>query len=205
MNIERIKKEIMATFDNPVGADKIYSRYANLKNALDRVSLDGMFLEFGVAAGHTINFISNIKKDKTIYGFDSWEGIPEDWYIKSSLGDPSKPAFFPKGSWKSDKPKVNSNVILVDGWFEDSLPEFLEQTPLKNIAFLHIDSDLYSSAKTIFKYLGPYIVRRTVIVFDEWHASDHEEKAFTEWLTETNKTASIIYTTNTGQVTAIIN
>ena len=153
-----------------------------------------------------INFISKLIDPKIIYGFDSWQGIPEEWFIKNSLSDPTKSATFPIGSWKAEKkPEVNNNVILVDGWFKDSLPAFIKQTDINPVAFLHIDSDLYSSAKTIFNHLSNYIVSKTIIVFDEWHAHEHEKKAFLEWLEETDKTATAVSTTNNGQFTVVVN
>ena len=39
---------------------------------------DNYFLEFGVFSGSSINFFSN-KINKKIYGFDSFEGLKEDW------------------------------------------------------------------------------------------------------------------------------
>ena len=40
---------------------------------------DGLFLEFGVYKGTSINFISSLIPDKKIYGFDSFGGLPEEW------------------------------------------------------------------------------------------------------------------------------
>lgn len=182
------------------------NRLANLEYSLSKVIVNGSYLEFGVFNGHTINFISKLIDPKIIYGFDSWQGIPEDWFIKNSLTDPNKSVTFPRGHWKADqKPDVSNNVRLVDGWFKDSLPTFIKQTDITPIAFLHIDSDLYSSAKTIFNHLSNYIVLNTMIVFDEWHAQDHEKKAFLEWLEETDKTATAVSMTNTGQFTVLVN
>jgi len=180
-------------------------RFWNLSFALGKVTIKGLYLEFGVFEGQTINFIAKKIGSNIIYGFDSWQGIPEEWFIKNSLSDPTKSITFPMGSWSAEKPKVYKNVKLVDGWFKDSLPVFIKETDISPIAFLHIDSDLYSSAKTIFNHVGPYIVSGTVIVFDEWHAHEHEQKAFLEWLQESDKTARIVAVTNTGQCTVITN
>ena len=35
-----------------------------------------LWLEFGVAGGNTVNYISRFTQD-TVYGFDSFEGLPE--------------------------------------------------------------------------------------------------------------------------------
>ena len=37
-----------------------------------------LWLEFGVASGISINYISRFTNDK-VYGFDSFEGLPEKW------------------------------------------------------------------------------------------------------------------------------
>jgi hypothetical protein len=37
-----------------------------------------LWFEFGVASGNTINYISTFTNDK-VYGFDSFEGLPEKW------------------------------------------------------------------------------------------------------------------------------
>jgi tRNA G46 methylase TrmB len=50
-----------------------------LKYGSDQVSLDGIYVEMGVCNGRTINFIAALNPEKIIYGFDSFEGLPEAW------------------------------------------------------------------------------------------------------------------------------
>ena len=48
--------------------------------AIDNISIkDGLVLEFGVYTGYTINFISKKLNEYNVYGFDSFEGLPEFW------------------------------------------------------------------------------------------------------------------------------
>lgn len=123
---------------------------------------DGLWLEFGVFSGGTLNRIARYTK-RTIYGFDSFEGLPENWTRIESNG-----VSFPKGTFSlgGHMPRVASNVVLVKGWFKDSLPTFLAKTP-GYVSFLHIDSDIYSSAKDIFTHLASRISDGCIIVFDE--------------------------------------
>ena len=58
-------------------------------------------------------------------------------------------------------PKVKENVELHKGWFNESLPPFLEQHP-GPVAFIHVDCDLYSSTKTLLDLLAPRIRPGTV-------------------------------------------
>ncbi len=149
-----------------------------LKQALEHAKLDGLYLEFGVFSGKTINLIANARPSETVYGFDSFEGLPEFWR------DGYKPGHF---HTNDTLPKVSKNVELIKGWFSDTLPDFINSKK-RNIAFLHIDCDLYSSTVDIFKALHPYIKEDTIIVFDEYFNyvgwRDGEFKAFKEY-TET--------------------
>lgn len=151
-------------------------KFELLRYSLKNVSLEGLFLEFGVYKGETINFISSIIKNEVIYGFDSFEGLPENWRTG-----------FAKGYFKTNElPKVNSNVRLIKGLFITSIPKFLKKNN-NDVAFLHVDSDLYSSAKTIFTLFANKIKSGTIIVFDEYFnypgwESGGEYKAFQEFI-----------------------
>lgn len=117
---------------------------------------DGLWAEFGVFSGRTINHVA-AQTDRTVHGFDSFEGLPEDWLPG-----------FPKGTFKMEKlPEVRSNVELHKGWFEDSVPEWAaaHEGPM---AFIHFDADLYSSTKTVLDVLADRIVPGTILQFDEF-------------------------------------
>lgn len=170
-----------------------------LKYVVAQVSnIGGLYLEFGVFQGNSINFISSTVPDKIIYGFDSFEGLPEDWRYDSLKG-----SFSANGNL----PRVNKNVRLVKGWFNDTLPEFVRQYPQK-CAFIHVDCDLYSSAKTIFDNLKNQIGSGTVIAFDEYFNypgwQQGEYKAFMEFVAETGLNFEYIARTNFQQAAVII-
>ena len=113
-------------------------RFALYDATLKRISVTGLVCEFGVFQGESINHIAERIPGTEIYGFDSFEGLPEDWRAEVKTGH-----------FKVQQlPTVRNNVRLVKGWFDKTVPAFLEQHP-EPAAYLHIDSDLYSSAKTI--------------------------------------------------------
>jgi len=138
-----------------------------------------LWLEFGVASGRTVNYISGFTKEK-VYGFDSFEGLPEKWRDGFEKG-----AFSRNGGL----PEVNSNVQLVKGWFNETLVPFIVSQN-KKISFIHMDADLYSSTKYIFDILKDYMDRDCVIIFDElvnypgFDGEKGELKAFYEFITE---------------------
>ena len=146
----------------------------HLRHALSIANVDGLVLEFGVFQARTINMIAEMYSGP-IYGFDSFEGLPENWRTGYAQGAFAMPAL----------PKVKENVTLIKGWFENSLPNFLATHP-GNCKLLHVDCDLYSSTCTVLELLEDRIVPGTVIVFDEyfnypgWEQGEH--KAFTEFL-----------------------
>jgi hypothetical protein len=153
-----------------------------LENGL--VPPTGLLLEFGVYSGKTINTIAAAMKHRTVYGFDSFEGLPEAW----DRGNKDKgfhAGFFNRNG---TFPDVLPNVSLVKGWFHETLTKF-KKGLTDQIALLHIDCDLYSSTKTVFEEIGHLIGKGTIIVFDELfnypNAENHELLALYEFLKAT--------------------
>ncbi|QHS59712.1 class I SAM-dependent methyltransferase [Chitinophaga agri] len=159
---------------------------------------NGLILEFGVFSGSTINHIATHLPDTSIFGFDSFEGLPEFWRDG-----------FSKGHFALNQlPTVAPNVTLVKGWFDQTLPDFKAKYD-QPVAYLHIDCDLYSSTKTIFDLLKDNIVEGTVIVFDEYFNypgwMQGEFRAFREFLEETKKSYKyLVYNRMHEQVAVII-
>ena len=138
-----------------------------------------LWLEFGVATGTTINYISRFTPHK-VYGFDSFEGLPEKWRDGCEKG-----AFTMNGCL----PQVNPNVELIKGWFHETLPDFIKQQN-KKVSFIHMDADLYSSTKYVLDVLKDHMDNYCIIVFDElvnypgFDGDNGELKAFYEFITE---------------------
>ena len=140
---------------------KFANRFGLLRHALSQVSIaNGLACEFGVFRGESINFIAAIIPNRTVHGFDSFEGNPED---SKDFGDWKKGSFDLGGNL----PKVRKNVTLHKGWFDKSIPGFAAEHR-EPMAFMHMDADLYSSTKTVFDLLHDRIGPGTVIVFDEF-------------------------------------
>ncbi len=142
-----------------------------LAHALGAAEGDGLYLEFGVYRGKSISFLAGLT-GRTLDGFDSFLGIPDDWTDDS-----------PRGAYDADGelPRVPANVRLHQGWFADSLPRFLDRHP-GPARFVNVDCDLYESTRTILTDLGPRLQPGTVIIFDEYLAYEgwerHEYRAF---------------------------
>jgi hypothetical protein len=128
-------------------------------HALSKAARDGMVAEFGVWNGKSINHFARALSPAPVFGFDSFEGLREDW-----AGWSERRGTF---SLHGRLPKVDPNVQLVRGWFDQSLPAFLAANP-GAFSLVHVDSDTYEAAKTVLDQIGPRIVPGTVLVFDEY-------------------------------------
>lgn len=156
-----MKKEYIDWVNNELKKIPIYTHNRDknftLKNILSQItSKKYNALEFGVFTGGTANMIS--KHVDKLYGFDSFEGLPEAW--DGVVG---------KGFFKIENlPKVDNNVELIQGWYCDTLEEFLKNHP-EDFKVIHIDCDLYSSTKYVFDKLIEYnkLKKGVIIIFDE--------------------------------------
>lgn len=160
-------------------AQNLVSRWNLLDYSIKNVSIDGLWMEFGVYKGKSIRKIAEQTKDE-IFGFDSFEGLPKDWILSYKKGN-----FSLEGCIPEDLP---SNVKLVKGSFSETIPAFLEEHD-EPVAFLHIDCDLYMSTKTVLTNLQSRIKSGTIILFDEFFNfpqwQQHEYRAFVEFIDET--------------------
>ncbi len=148
----------------------------SLKYALSKRPADGLVIEFGVGKAGTLNIIASQVSDQTVYGFDCFTGLTQDW----------PGTHLPAGSYtnKGRLPRTRRNCHIITGRIEDTLPGFLIEHK-QNISFMHIDTDTYDICRLILETLMERIVKGTVIEFDEYHSYPGwrfgEFKAFREF------------------------
>jgi predicted O-methyltransferase YrrM len=169
---------------------------STLEHALSLAPQGGLALEFGVYSGTTLKTIAGARQGG-VYGFDSFQGLPEIWRTG-----------FPAGAFAVDQLPQIEGAELVVGWFDETLPKFLENHA-GTIDFLHVDCDLYSSSKTVFDLAGPRLRPGSIVLFDEFFNypgwQQHEYKAWTEYVERTGTKFSYeAYTLNNEQVAARI-
>ena len=148
------------------------SIHATFELATKAAKVKGSVLEFGVRHANSTRQLAALAK-QDVHGFDSFEGIPEDWH------DEGKGSYSTRGVI----PTVPTNIRLHAGWFDTTLPKFLK-TNTEQARLINIDCDIYSSTKTVLDLLASRIVKGTVIIFDEYIGNQHwredEYKAFQE-------------------------
>lgn len=184
-NDNRISKECCQLETNHLlNGKEMRTPKDNLYYALSHTKIkNGLYLEFGVYKGRSINHIAEKIYPKKVFGFDSFFGLPENdgkyWQDHHFTLNGKNPKTFLE------------NVCIIEGMFENTIEKFKHKYLANNhISFLHIDCDIYSSTKVIFDQLENYIIPGTVIVFDEyWRYEeyyDHEMKAFLEYVLKNN-------------------
>src|SRR5690348_11342920 len=91
---------------------EVPDRMDHIQYSLDQVVIsNGLYLEFGVREGDSVNYIANHILPKIIYGFDSFEGIPEEWKRRKDGS-----LTYPEGTFSmTGLPEVKGNVSLIKG------------------------------------------------------------------------------------------
>lgn len=179
-------------------------KYADVPNSV--------FCECGVAAGAQIIAMAAGAPNKTIYAFDSFEGIPlpsnKDNQMpgikmltkeeQSKLPDPGEQVLESSGATKVsyddfwdhiNKSGVNvENIWGIEGWFEETIPHFVKDVFLENdgISILRLDGDLYNSTYVCLKYLYPKVIKGGLVIVDDIQLPGCEQ-AVNDYFKDTNQ------------------
>ncbi len=119
------------------------------------------YLEFGVYKGGSFKHIARrfTHAESRLYGFDSFEGLPEAWGEKADRG------YF---STEGRHPDIDDpRATFIKGWFQNTLPGFLAANPIRHTVLVHFDADLYSSTLFLMSSLW-HFVPEYYFIFDEF-------------------------------------
>jgi hypothetical protein len=168
----------------------------------------GVYVECGVAAGAQIIAMAAGAPNKTIYAFDSFEGIPlpsnKDDQMpgirmlskeeQSKLPNPGEQVLESSGAtsvslddfWEHLRAAFPGdleaiNVIAVPNWFENSMP--LYGPLIEPISILRLDGDLYNSTYVCLKYLYPKVIKGGLVIIDDWALPGCREAVFDYFMT----------------------
>jgi len=185
----RLLRTLNESPDVPVfaGRDQMYD-YINRRRMSDgQTAID--FLEFGVFQGDSLRKWCALNKnpESRLFGFDSFEGLPEDWVEG-----------WPKGTFNTGgkAPELyDLRVKFVVGWFQDSLPSFLTTFAAKNQVVVHSDCDLYSSTLYCLTTLNSVLPKETIIIFDDFHDPIHEYRALSDYCSAYRRKYTILAAT----------
>jgi O-methyltransferase len=138
------------------------------------------YIEFGVFRGETILYWSklNSNNESEFYGFDSFEGLPEEWMGTATIR--------PKGEFDTggEIPQTEDKRIhFIKGIFQNTLIPFLEEknSSFKNRFVIHCDADLYSSEMFCLTQIYKYLKSGSIVIFDDFCVVNHDYKAMKDW------------------------
>lgn len=158
---------------------RVDGREALYRALLPSIAEPATYLEFGVFDGTSMRRWAGLLRhaESTLDGFDSFEGLPEDWGFATH-----KEVFDVGGKI----PQIDdARVRFHKGWFQDTLPVHLAKFAPCDCLVVHLDADLYSSTIYVLRALRPFLKAGTILIFDEFFDREHELKAFDEFLRDT--------------------
>jgi hypothetical protein len=113
-------------------------------------------LEFGVYKAGMINYQAKKFPELNFVGFDSFEGLQEQW-----SGMAPERTFDLGGKL----PRVRPNVRLVKGWFAQSGARWKTENPAFGIPLLvHVDCDTYAATVDVLEICSDYVEQGLVFI-----------------------------------------
>jgi hypothetical protein len=147
--------------------------------AINSVCENPLIVEFGVWKGDSLNYFARKLPSARVLGFDSFEGLEEDWTGTS----------LPKGYFHMNRevPKFEKNVEIYQGYFEETVPELIGELKDSQIQILHMDADTYKPTAYVLNSLSKNLKTGSIIIFDEFFGypnfRSHEFKAWESFVT----------------------
>ncbi len=155
----------------------------------DRIrDLEGDVIECGLGEGKTFAMLAYLVgsegrgRPRTLWGFDSFEGLPEPTEWDASPRNPKK------GEWTITEESIAAHLKSagIDECFPDCVPRIVKGflgTSLRRfdggqVAFLHLDVDLYEGYRDGLELLYSRVVPGGVVAFDEYREFHPELPAY---------------------------
>lgn len=171
-------------------------RLYSLFSLARRVCVDnipGNIVECGVAAGGATALMAYVikkysKEPRTLYAFDSFEGMPAptefdkaEGVFADATGWGTGTCAAPESSVREICAKLEASDIVktVKGYFQDTLPKM--RSTIGTIALLHMDGDWYESTKVILQNLYEDVVHNGLIQVDDYGHWEGCKKAVDEY------------------------
>ena len=162
-------------YSNKWDYNKRYSLYDFVLNYKNLRNEEMIYMEFGVYGGYSFKWwiAHNNHPGSVFLGFDTFEGLPEDWGI------------FKKGDMSSGLklPDIDDQrAKFVKGLFQDTLPGALASMDKGKKKVILMDADLYTSTLYTLTSIAPYLTKGDIILFDEFNVPRHEFLAFSNFI-----------------------
>lgn len=168
---------------------KILAHYELYKMIL---GLPGQVAEFGVFKGASLVRFAAFRDSlesaysRKIIGFDAFGHFPtqkiEEDQTFALRHDQNSGLGIPKEELeKVLEYKRHTNIELVAGDINQTLPQYIKAHPELRVALVHVDVDVYEPTKTILEALYDRVVPGGLIVFDDYALIHGETRAADEF------------------------
>lgn len=190
--------------------------FVNAMQFINWERIEGDIVEFGVSVGKSLGLLGVLLEEnlalwqysesacrsRRLIGLDTFSGLPDDDQIHPRWGRGSFATNYLQGhpSLSYGEPITPDSICrlfrhcalpepeLLVGLFSQTLPDLIPGKTQK-AALVHIDSDLYPSAREALFGVEPILQDGSLICFDDWfmyrgNPNKGEQRAFREFLAE---------------------
>ena len=169
------------------------ARLNNIQQCIESVleeDVPGDLIETGVWRGGATIFMKGVLRahdiaDRTVWVADSFEGLPkpDETRYPADRGD----TYYTKKELAVSIDEVKENfekydlldnrVQFLKGWFRDTLPN----APIKRLAVLRLDGDMYESTMDSLVNLYPKLSIGGYVIIDDYHWIEACRRAVTDY------------------------
>src|SRR5512139_2115800 len=195
-----IKKLIPKRFRKDDPYHELFHRREFMRRAFATLEFNGIsgdYAEFGSHGGRTFTLAYQESRKRSfnckLWAFDSFCGLPPQ-----SLPEDQHPVWI-EGTMKTSLEEFGalcrknripeSEYCTIAGFYEDTLSNVEPRAPRfpVDISLAYIDCDLYSSTRTVLKFLSGRLKHGMIVAFDDYFcysrtALSGERKALIEYL-----------------------
>lgn len=135
------------------------------KEVLNTHDLGGACAEVGVYKGGTAELLAIHKKERPLYLFDTFAGIPHSGKHDNhhKVGDFSEASF----EGVCDRLAKYEGVFIHKGIFPQDTGKVIDDV---KFSFVHLDVDVYESYLDGLNFFWPKMIKGGVIICDDYHA-----------------------------------
>jgi O-methyltransferase len=146
--------------------------------ARGQAKVPGAYAEVGVFKGASAKIICELKGDKNLHLFDTFEGLPES--SEFDRGVHKKGQYAASLESVQDYLKGYKNVY----WYKGLFPDSAVNVPDDKFAFAHFDVDLYEGTKACLEYFYPRMVPGGIMITHDYDILAGVMKAFKEFVAD---------------------
>lgn len=139
--------------------------------------VEGDIAEVGVSSAGSAKLIAELKGEKKLHLFDTYEGLPEPKDIDRG---------FMKKQYACSLESVRRYLDPYDGitFYKGIFPSTSEPIQDRTFSFVHLDVDLYDSTLNALKFFYPRMMSQGILISHDYSTFPGVHKAFDEFFSD---------------------